>query len=250
MQSLIVCGENFVNANCSVTVTSGDAYKGRLSDNKRATRYTSNGSSEAAAVQVQVDFYDRVGVAVSRTFDRIILLNHNLKNFYVEYWNGTAWVSIAESVFTTNAETDNYIAMAAPVSATSIRLTATHTIGAAAEKLIGEFMACLFKTAVRHVVVLDRNDWDDGGSYRLDDGTLVTYMRSTKFEAEVSLQQMSQATYLILEPLIRERASMVWILHYDFSAADIYHLVATEQPKTSVDPKMELYEMTFPVKER
>lgn len=250
MQSLVVCGENFVNANCLISVSSGDSYKGRICDNKRATRFTTSGSSEGVAATVQVDFYDRVGSAVSRTFNRLMLLNHNLKNFYIEYWDGVAWQTIAESVFTTNEDADLYIVMAASVSTTSIRLTATNTIGAVAEKLIGELLACLFMTSVRHVVTLDRADWDDGGDYRLDDGTLVDFMRNTKFEAKVSLQQMSLTTYEIVEPLIRERASMVWILHYDFRAADVYHLKATSQPETSLDPKMELYKMNFQVKER
>lgn len=249
MQSLVVCGQNFVDANCTLTVTSGDAYKGRLCDNKRATRYGSSGSSEGVAITVQVDFKDRVGVATSRTFDRIILLNHNLKNFYFEYWNGSAWVSIAESVFTTNTATDNYIVIATPISATKIRLTATNTIAAVAEKLIGEMMACLFKTAVRHIVVLERSDWDDGADYRTDDGTLVSYMRFSKFEGKTSLQQMSLTTYEILEPLVRERAPMVWILHYDFRAADVYQLVAAGQPQVMLDRKMELFTMSFPVKE-
>ncbi len=250
MQSLVVCGENFINTNCTLAVSSGDTYKERLRDNKRALQWPTVGSTEGVAATVQVDFKNRTGSAVSRTFNRIILLNHNLKNFYIEYWDGAAWQSVAESVFTTNTATDNYIVLAASISTTKLRLTATNTIGAVAEKLIGEFMACLFVAAVRHIVTLDRADWDDGGDYRLDDGTLVTYMRTTKFEAKVSLEQMSQATYLLVEPLIRTRASMVWVLHYDFSAADIFHVVATSQPETSLDPKMELYKISFQVKER
>lgn len=249
MQSLVVCGQNFIDANCTLTVTSGDTYKARLCDNKRATRYGSSGSSEGADVVVQVDFKDRVGVATSRTFDRLILLNHNLKDFYIEYWTGSAWSTIAESVFTTNTATDNYIVMAASVTTTKIRLTASNTIGAVAEKLIGELMACLFAVAVRHVVVLERSDWDDGVDYRTDDGSLVNYMRFTKLEAKASLQQMSLATYAILEPLVRERAAMVWILHYDFRAADVYHLLASAQPQVILDKKMELFTMSFPVKE-
>ncbi len=250
MQSLVVCGENFINANATLTVSSGSTYKDRLRDNKRALQWPSSGSSEGVSITVQVDFKNRIGSAVARTIDRIVILNHNLKNFYVEYWDGAAWQSVAESVFTVNAATDNYIVLAAPISTTKLKLTATNTIGAVAEKLIGEFMACAFVTAVRHIVTLDRSDWDDGSDYRLDDGTLVNNIRTTKFEAKVSLEQMSQATYLLVEPLIRTRASMVWVLHYDFTAADVYHLLATSQPETSLDPKMELYKMSFQVKER
>ncbi len=250
MKSLIVCGENFVNDQNTYTVTSGDATKGRLYDQRKDTRHGSNGSAEGVAHVVQVDFKDRVGTAVSRTFDRILICNHNLKNFYVEYWNGSAWVSVTESVLTTNAETNNYIEMAASVSATKVRLTCTNTIGAVADKLIGELKVCLFKVLVRHLARVERRNWDDGGSYRLQGGGLVTFRNLTKFEAEVTLEQVSLATYEILEPLVSGREWMTWVICQDFRLADIYEVAATSPLSEYLNRKEYFYTLAFKAGER
>lgn len=257
MQSLIVCGENFVNQNAVLTLSSGDAYKARLFDNDRGTRCPSIGSSEGASWTVEINFADRRGAGVSRTFDRLVILNHNLKNFYFEYWDAALlmWTGIGGTFYTAgnlgdNAATDNYFVLDAPISSTAIRLTATNTIGAVAEKLVGEIMCCAYVTDVRHIVTIERNDWDDGGNYRLDSGALVTFMRSTRFESKVSMDQVTLATYTLLEPLLRERQPMVWILHSDFRAADVFSVVATSQPQTTLDAKMELYSIGVEVKGR
>lgn len=250
MKSLIVCGENYVNANCSITVSSGDATKARLYDQRPSTRWGSNGSSEGATETIQVDFKDRLGTAVSRSIDRLIVLNHNLTNFYIEYWNGTAWTAIAEAVFTTNAETNNYIELAAPISTQKIRLTTTNTIGAVADKLVGELKACLFKVLVRHVVTIDRRNWDDGGAYRLQGGPLVTFRNLTKFEGETKMEQVSLASYEILEPLITARSWMTWIFYQDFRLADIYEVAAATPLSEYLDRKTYQYSLAFQAKER
>jgi len=253
VKSLIVLGENFVNAQDTFTVSSGDATKARLYDQKQSTQWASVGSADAVTETIQIDFKDRAGAAVSRTFDRLIFLNTNLARGYVEYWNGAAWVQIAESLFTAgspNASANLYIEMAASVSSLKVRITITHTIAAVAEKTIGEFKVCLFKVLVRHLVSFDREPWTDGGDFRLDGGGLVVFRNVTKVEASVSMGQVTQASYLILEPMVNQRQWMTWILWSDFALADTFEVVATSTLRENLDRKQYLYDLSFEVKER
>lgn len=252
MKSLIVCGENFVNDQNAYVVSSGDATKAYLYDQKPASKWLSSGSSDGVAETIEIDFQDRQGNAISRTFDRLIFLACNLTRFYAEYWNGAAWVVIADSVFdagTPNASADVYVEMAASVSSTKLRITMTHTFGTG-EKWLGELKACLFSVLVRHKVDFQRENWDDGGDFRLDGGKLVTFVSTTKLEGEVALDQVTLDTYEIMAPLVDAKIFMTWILWDDFRLADIYEVAATTPLKAVVDRQMSLYTLTFTVKER
>lgn len=247
----MVLGENFVNGDNVYTLTngSGAAY---LYDQKADTQCASSGSSEGASWQLLIEFYDRAGNAVSRTLDSLVMLNHNLAKFKWEYWNGSAWTTITESDFTVaaNAQANLYIAMAASVSTQKLRLSATNTIGAAAEKLIAEVKACLSVTSVRHLVAISRKDWDDGGNFRLVGGALVTFMNVRKFEADITILDLAQATYELLMPLVRARSWMTFILWSDFQPADVFEVAAVDQPKEQLNRKTQMYTVAFPVKER
>lgn len=249
MKSLIVCGENYANSNSTWTVTNG-ATKAKLYDQIRSTQCISGGSAEGDPFVVQVDFKNRLGAAVGRTINRIILLNHNLKNFYFEYWDGSAWQTIAESVKTTNTESDNYIEMAASVTTLKLRLTATNTIDASAEKKIGELKACLFKVLVRHLSTIQERGWDDGGSYRLQGGSLVTFNNVVKFEGDVTIEQVTLASYEILKPLVEARSWMVWLLAEDFRLASVHEVAATSTLTALLDRKTYMYSLAFKVGER
>lgn len=252
MRSLILLSENYVNDLCTFTVTSGESFKSRLYDKLRDPQYTTVGSTDGATEQVTIEFVDRGGNAIARSIDRLFLQNTNLSRFYFDYWNGTTWVQIAESVFgagTENDDEDVLIEMAAPVSTTKIRLTATHTIGAAAQKLIGEIRACLYLLLLRHQVSIEREDWDDGGSYRLQGGALVTFLNVRKFDAGVEFMQVTLASYEILVPLLEQRAAMTWILWQDFRPADVFEVAAKAAPKVTLDKKMQLYDISCPVGE-
>ncbi len=251
MKSIIVCGENFINDQNTYTLAngSGAAY---LYDQKPATQCLSSGSSEGATWTATIQFKDRAGDAVSRTFDRLILLNHNLSQFYLEYYDGT-WHTIAESVFNggaPNTDTDLYIEIATPVTGTQLRLTATNTIGAVAEKLVGELKACLYVSNIRHLVTFERADWDDGADYRLQGGGLVTFMQVKKVEGSIGIKDMSDTTWQLIKAILASRLWMTIILYADFDEAEIYEFKATDQPAIKFDRKAQLYEVSFKVKER
>lgn len=253
MQSLEICGQNFIDANCSLVVSSGDATKGNIYDQRPLTQHASVGSADGSSHVLTVTFKDRDGATITRAIDRLILLNCNLSRFSAEYWDGSAWQTITESVFgagTENASENVRIAIATPISTTMLRLTMTHTFGDDDQKLIGELKACALVTAVRHLVSVDREDWDDGGSFRLQGGSLVTYINVSKFEGRVEMDQVTLATYLLVAPLIQARSWMTWLLYYDFHLAHTFEVKATSSLKEKWDKKTQLVSLSLDVKER
>ncbi len=75
---------------------------------------------------------------VARTMDTLLLINHNLKNFSFEYWNGAVWIEILAE--TANVE-DVYFSKFTPVSTDQVRLIMNSTIVADSEKTIQDFIA-------------------------------------------------------------------------------------------------------------
>jgi hypothetical protein len=89
----------------------------------------------------------------SATFNRIILVDHNWKQYTVKYWNGASFVNftsvvgldgslgsgISETVF---ADNSSYYEVAS-VTTTQIQITVTKTQTVDAQKYIGQIMATL-----------------------------------------------------------------------------------------------------------
>ena len=252
MRNLIILGENFVNDQNTYTVSSGDGQKGYIYDQKRITQWESTASAEGNSETIQIDFKDRVGDVATRTIDRLIFLNCNLAKFKVEYWTGAAWALISESNFTVipNTTTEVYIEMAASVSTQKLLITMTNTIGAVADKAIGEFKACLHIVELTNKVNFQRSDWDNGGAFRLHGGSLVSFKDVSKVEASVTLNQVPLATFNLLEPLVKDRSWMTWVLFEDFRRADIYEFKAVTPLKVTFDFTISRYTMSFGVAER
>jgi len=252
MKSLIILGENFVNDQNTYTVSSGDAFKSKIYDQKQSTQWITSGSAEGNIETLQVDFKDRIGDAVDRAIDRLILLNCNLAKFKIEYLSGGVWTSIAEADFTTTPNTtkDVYIEIANPITTQSLLLTATNTLLAEAEKKIGEFKACLFITDLRHRVSFNRRDWDNADSYRLQGGALVSITNVSKVEASVQIIELNLINYELIVDLISNREWMTWVLYEDFRRADIYEFKTSTPLTQNLDRRMQHYTVGFSVKER
>ena len=104
MNGLKIFSENFLNQYDTIAVVSGDAMKGYLYDQKQDTQWSSSGSDDVTEESIDITFLNWQGEAGDHTFDRIIILNHNLKAITADYWNGAAWVAIAEATLTLAAE--------------------------------------------------------------------------------------------------------------------------------------------------
>jgi len=227
-RSLLIYGENFVNSQNTYTLSSGTGAE-YLYDQKYDTQYSSSLSSEGTAETIQIDFNDRSGLAVSRTIDTIMLMNCNFKNFKIEYWDGASWILIPESDYTVkdNVQANLLIEMSSPISTMKIKITATHTISGENEKRLGEIKACLFILEVRSPFNFIRSDWENGGNYRLYNGTLILYTNVVKVDGSISFTYMSKEDYNKIINKIRNKEWLTIIPYYGFMPNGVYEIKAS-----------------------
>src|SRR3990172_1670304 len=90
----IIFTKNYVNEDDTFTFSSGAASERYLFDWDKASVWESVGSDDTVTETVAVRFFEGAQ-AVQRTFDSILLLNHNLKDFDVQHSNdGISWTTI------------------------------------------------------------------------------------------------------------------------------------------------------------
>jgi len=252
MNALEILTQSYIDANSGITLGTGSG-SSYLYDQRPSTQYVSAGSADGTEEAITIIFKNRSGTETSRTFDRIVLQNINLARFSCEYWNGSAWVSISESVYgagNPNADSNLYIEIATPISATRLRLLATHTIVAGQEKKVGEFKACLFVSTVRHLVRFSPEWWSDGASDRLQGGQLFAWRNVEKLEGSLTLEQVSKTTHDAIVTYLRESYIVTLVLWDDFENGDIYEVrVQPGSYGETLDRKLRRYSMTMRVQQ-
>lgn len=242
--------ENYVNGDCGITVVSGDATKTYLYDQKPATAWLSSGSNDTTTETVTVAFKNWQGAAVSRTFDRIAILSHNLKAITAEYYNGSAWVAIDEAALTL-AAANTVIEIAVPITAAQVRLNCTTAQVANAEKHIGELKVCASVVSLGQTL----SSWESGGeqkagAYRLAGGPLVAWREWTKITGTLSLENVAKTTKDALLPYLRSSGFITLVFHSAFDASEIYEFSIVSAPAWSVDRKAELFALNLELSER
>ena len=245
-----IYSENYVNGDCAITVTSGDATKAYLYDQKPATCHLSSGSSDSTPETVEVAFKNWQGAAVTRTFDRIILLGHNYKAVTAYYYNGSAWVAIAEATLTL-AAANTVIEISTPVICSGVRVIAATTQAANAEKYLGELKVCLNILSLG----LALTDWQPSGeqkagAYRLAGGPLVAWKEWTKLAGTLSVENLAKTTKDALLPYMKASGFITLVLHSDFDASEIYEFSIASAPAWAIDRKAELFSLSMELRER
>lgn len=88
-------------------------------------------ASDSTTVTLEIDF------GVARAFTYLFLKETNLKNFSLQYWNGSSWTTI----FSEAANTSSFYQKTfSQVTAQKVRLLMNGTIVANQEKAVGEFI--------------------------------------------------------------------------------------------------------------
>ena len=129
-----------------VSVSSGASSIALIVDRDKNSQWSSSGAnSDATTVTMQINFN------ATKTFDSFILINHNLKSYTVDYWNGSQWLAFitatADASQSLPLNASKYgnlpgaLATFSPVTTTMIILTITGTQTANQEKAIGEMIA-------------------------------------------------------------------------------------------------------------
>ena len=245
-----ILSENYVDRDCALTVTSGDATKAYLYDQKPATCLLSEGSDDTVTEVVDVTFKNWQGEAVDRTFDRIVLLNHNYKAITAEYYDGAAWNAIAEAALTLTAA-NTVIELAAPVTAPRMRVSCQTTRTANQEKYLGELKVCLSVVSLG----LTLSDWQPAGeqksgSSRLANGSLVQWTAWKKKAGTLSLENVPLATKILLVPLIQAGSFVTVVFCSDFDASEVYEMAIANADSVGLDRKAGLFIVPLELRER
>lgn len=116
----------------TLTLSNNDAEKLSLINRDPLFTWQSIGSSDSSPVTLTVDF------GTARTIDTLILTLNNLKNFQLEYLNGS---SVWTQIFAETANTaETYYRKFTPVSTQQVRLTMNTTRTADAQKTVQDFI--------------------------------------------------------------------------------------------------------------
>lgn len=133
--------KNYVNDDDVFTVTHAEDIFDLAYDRDTNSQYASvEANNDTITVTATIEFYEGAD-PVDREFNRLMVFNHNLKDWKLQYWDDSAWQDIAETVFTTDSENNRIITFDAITSA-KVMLTMNKTKVADEEKKIGEILIC------------------------------------------------------------------------------------------------------------
>lgn len=241
--------ENYVNGDCGITVETGttEAY---LYDQNQDSKYVSAGSSDAITEIITVIFKNWQGTEVSRTFDRIALLNTNFKGMTADYWDGAAWQSIAEATLTL-AAANKVIEIATPISATRFRISCTTTQVANAEKYLGELKICANVLDLGLALTTwEPSGEQKAGAYRLAGGALCAWREWTKVAGMLTIENLTKTVKDLLLPYLKASGFITLVFHDTFDVTDLYEMSIVSAPAVAIDRKAELYQLSMEMRER
>jgi len=252
MNGLKIYSQNWLDENCAITCLSGDALKAYLYDQNQETKYSSSGSDDATEETIEIIFKNWQGTEISRTFDRIIMLNHNVKSGGADYWNGSAWVAIPEAAMTAETTAYKYVSVASAISASRVRMRLSTTQTANAQKFIGELKFCLSILDGTQLwrSSLPRQDEQRSGYERTGDGRLVFYREWTKFAASGQLYDVAKADHDLLLPYMKAAEFITIVFYEDHAPEDCFECAIVNAPRRDINRKTGLYEISLELQER
>ena len=105
MTEPIIYTKNYISSEDTILPSHGSTNIERIYDMDQDAQYeTSGADDDSTQVTIEIQFKE-AGVEINRAIDRAIIVNHNLDDIEIEYWNGSAWVSAASSSGITDATT-------------------------------------------------------------------------------------------------------------------------------------------------
>lgn len=205
----------------TVTVSSGSGSADNLSDFSRDTKWESSGSDDTTTESIIVEFDNALDV------DRILLLNHNFKDYDIQYWNGSSYVDfsnvyddkdavVASDIsFTANALTSSYFEFTS-VSTLKIRIQCTTTQTTDAEKYlyelyigqeIGTFTDDITSNPSKYEPVVRGLNQQ---VLTLSNNATVTFQRGDKFSADVNIRQLWETEDIAIIDTMFEDGQFAW----------------------------------------
>jgi len=250
MNGIKIFGENFINGDNGYTFLSGSSSENYLYDQKPTTQWLSVGSDDTTEEYIEISFKNWQGATVSRTFDRIIILNHNIKACQCQYWDGSAWQDITGGSLSANTAASNLLEIASPVSSEKFKIKITTTQVADTEKVIGELKVCKNIMAPYWLSRFSRSDSQKSGAYNLLDGPLVFWKEWTKAGGTLNIIDIEKSDFDTIFPYFKTANFITVLFHNDFDLDETLELAITSAPNYILNRKTKLYQISMELRER
>ena len=249
MDGIKIVGENFINEYNGYAFVSGSTSESYLYDQKRATAWLSSGSDDLTTEYIEVTFNNWQGEPVLRTFDRIILLGHNIKAGQLQYWDGSAWADLTGGTITGNTETDNIIEVTSVTTYKfKIKMTTTQVVDA--EKYIGELKVCQHVLSPYWLSSYPMTAEQKSGNYRNAEGGLISWKEFTKQGGIFSIENIAKADMDILMPYMKTGEFITMSFYESFDLAHTYEFAIVNPPNFYLNRKTTRSSIDLDLKER
>lgn len=243
--------KNYVTQGSSFTSSHGDDFMERICDWDRQSQWVSDGAnSDATEVTLEVVFENG-----DAEIDRVIIVNHNLKDPTIEYWDGDSWETFATG---SALATANKIFTNAGVTTDRIRIRCSTTQVTNEEKEIGELIVCAVNIAIaQDLTQLVPSSRVEESQLKTADGSLHrtvfkhTQYRSEKYEATVSFNFVTAAEIETLRQLKENGAAFTFQPESEQRIDEIYycHWVGPFKPKYMTTSKAAGFTIEMQIKE-
>jgi len=224
MKPMEIYSGNFLTAQCLVTASSGAGGVALLYDRKPATAWASSGSTDSIMETLGIAFRDSAGQPVARTFDTVMLLNHNVKDMTARYLDTSgAQQAIAEANIPNCQTPDLFLDLPAPVTGSGLTLKLSATQIADREKSIGELKVCRRVLSLGNARTgFERRDQSKQGYYYTADGSLVSWREYYKRAGTLTLEELTLSDRNTLLAAVEAYDFLTVVFHRDFYAREVF----------------------------
>lgn len=191
-QGIKFYNKNFIdidNTLPTITITdatatdNGQSYVDYMLNRSNSSGWITTGSNDAANTQIDIDLDDEAEI------DRILLVNHNLKAFTIQYHNGVSYTDFSTAINeTTNTKTTNEFSFN-EVTTSLIRIVITGTQVADDDKLISQLIiTSLIGQLTGYPQIIKPTISKNKKTYRLLSGKALVAKQVGNFSCELAVQ--------------------------------------------------------------
>lgn len=199
-----------------INASTGDGVVENAFDYTNSTKWESSGSDDTTAEYIDVIFQDADGNKVTRSIDRMIVINNNLKAFKLQKnnWNGIdwdGWVDVSGTEFTNNSDSTVVVTIT-EFSTHRVRLYMTTTQVADEEKELDQFIVT--QSIYESTMPMDVYNIKYKSKtliQRLYDGTAQKIHHYTKYAATVEFRQITQTELDALKDIYDDQVAFLFM---------------------------------------
>lgn len=206
-----IMSKNYINVDDTFSLSTGTSAS--LYDWNRDTNWVSVGSDDTTNEAIEVTFYEGEDT-INRIFNRFIVLDTNIHDFYLEYYDGS-WHTITETDIDDNTDDCIYVSFAS-VTASKVRLNMLKTIVANEDKYISEFIIAKSTLQLADLIsTRERTDLADEVQYRLGTGKMKQERFYKKYAQDITLKFDSKTQRNSLKEIYDNNDAFIWLWSKD-----------------------------------